>query len=178
MKRRGFLASVLAALGVGSVVGAVPVPLVDDAPTPAPPLCQACPGDLMEDSPCPTCPHGMSLYQRLSYMIARDRALGLEVNYFHTNGATMEELRADVGFAKRGPLPELAQLTFEGVRWCRVDTMADGEIEISDMTPYWHYTSQARLNLNPSSTYGRSMLADLDDIQIEYDRRIVAQWSE
>ena len=86
MKRRGFLARVLAALGAGAVVsvGGHVMPLD-------------------------------GLVGRLHRMIERDRAWGLEVNFFHTNGATMEGLWKEIAVWPMAFAGGYTAFMFEGV---------------------------------------------------------------
>ena len=136
MKRRGFITWILAALGVGIISRANRGKKPGQAP-PAPP-CRACfgKGEILTLTsgwlPCHLC--SGSLEGRLTAMIARDRAQGLEVNYFHTNRATMEDLRAEIGvFHDDGPLSVHTKLTYAGVTWWGVEHMAHHEILVSDV---------------------------------------------
>ncbi len=120
MKRKGFLSKVLAFMGVGAVVSVGKPSLSESTPIP---------GHVMP----PPLPADGTLERRLRDMIARDRFFGLEVNYFHTNRATMEALRAEFSpFSDKGPLPEYATLTVGAVRWWGCEEMVKDEILVSD----------------------------------------------
>jgi hypothetical protein len=75
---------------------------------------------------------GHSLEVRLKAMIARDRDAGLEVNYFHTNHATMMKLLGELSFVP-AEIGGYQAIVFEGVRWWEVEAMEEDELLISDV---------------------------------------------
>lgn len=154
MNRIGFFRRLLAALGVGwfardvsQLAGGIP-PVIHPELPPAPP-CSRCGGKgeipagqtlavsklLPGMAPCPVCrpapPHG-PLEGRLLRMIERDRAQGLEVNYFHTNRKTVRDLWEEIG-TTFDPDPEYQVLVYNDVRWWECEEMEDGELLISDV---------------------------------------------
>ena len=120
MKRRGFITRILAgALGVGATGLGLATEAPGSTPTPAP-------------AP-PTDPD--SLMARLHATIVRHRASGEEVNYFHTNEATLGELLEEVDLGLRYPThrPGYQDIKFWGVTWWGVEHMAHHEILVSDV---------------------------------------------
>ncbi len=75
---------------------------------------------------------GHPLELRLKAMIARDRAQGLEVNYFHTNHATMMKLLSELSFVP-AEIGGYQAIVFEGVRWWEVEAMEDDELLLTDV---------------------------------------------
>lgn len=114
MNRKGFMARLLAALGVGAFFNPAEAEVSVPEPGPSPPA----PPD--------------SLLDRLKHTIDRHRANGEEVNFFHTNWDTMTRIAEEFG-GRFFPLVIQEYQTIEvyGVRWWRVDEMVEDEILVS-----------------------------------------------
>ena len=113
MKRKNFLTAILAALGVGGSLGL-----------------HSRQSDVL-DPPAPAPPYG-PIEGRLRATIARDRAHGHEVNYFHTNWATLNDLWEEIGM-RIGPQPGYQSFVYNGVVWWGCEHMAHHEILVSDV---------------------------------------------
>lgn len=120
MKRRGFIMKLLAALGVMGL-----------RPTRWKPVRGASISYVHEDVVISGL-LGHSLEVRLRAMIARDRAMGLEVRWFHTNRDTLDEIWNQLNYWSMADVGGYTAYMFEGVQWWGREDMADGEITISN----------------------------------------------
>ena len=114
MNRKGFVARILAALGVGAVWPSRAEGGVPSQPSPPAPPCTG------------------PLTDRLWAMIARDRAQGLDVNYFHTNRATLYDVLDECLPGWRPSGTGYQATTYAGVKWWGCEDMAHHEILVSD----------------------------------------------